>query len=161
MKLFEISDELESLIGREVSEEGEISEEGLAALDAIEGDFKAKLVDCGLWMLGEEAEIPALARAIATLQARKKSKQKSVEWMKKYMKENMERSGVDEVSDPRVKISWRTSHAVEVDEDAPLPIELLRMPTPTPNLDAIGKLLDSGKEVEGARRITRRNLQVK
>jgi hypothetical protein len=68
--------------------------------------------------------------------------------------------GHEGLSDPRVKLGWRTSTAVVVEDDASLPVELIAVKT-SPNKRAIGELLKSGTEVEGCRLETRRNLQVK
>ena len=80
--------------------------------------------------------------------------------LRKYLADNMERVGHEGLSDPRVKLGWRSWTAVVVDADASLPVELLCVKT-SPDKKAIGELLKSGTEVEGCRLETRKNLQVK
>jgi hypothetical protein len=80
----------------------------------------------------------------------------------------MERAGHEGLSDPRVKIGWRSSTAVELDDDAleRLPFEYLRVKR-SPDLKAIREALeqfeagDATQEVKGARLVQRRHLQVK
>ena len=163
MRLFEIVDGVQHILELSVSREtGEISEEGLAALSALEMDLAEKLVNTALYLKGVEAERDAVAKAAKELADRAKIHTRQADRLRKYLSDNMERVGHEGLSDPRVKLSWRTSTAVVCDEDARffLPVELLAVKT-SPDKKAIGELLKSGTEVEGCRLETRKNLQVK
>ena len=161
MRLFEIVDGVQHLLELSTDREtGEISEEGLAELEALEMDLSEKLVNTALYLKGVEAERDAVAKAASELSARAKLHGKQADRLRKYLADNMERAGHEGLSDPRVKLGWRSSTAVVVDAGASLPVELLCVKT-TPDKKAIGELLKSGTEVEGCRLETRRNLQVK
>jgi hypothetical protein len=163
MRLFEIVDGVGDLLELSVSREtGEISEEGLAALSALEMDLAEKLVNTALYLKGVEAERDAVAKAAKELADRAKIHTRQADRLRKYLSDNMERVGHEGLSDPRVKLSWRTSTAVVCDEDARffLPVELLAVKT-SPDKKAIGDLLKAGTEVAGCRLETRKNLQVK
>jgi hypothetical protein len=161
MRLFEIVDGVQNLLELSVSREtGEISEEGLAALSALEMDLSEKLINTALYLKGVEAERDAVAKAAKELADRAKIHTRQADRLRKYLADNMERVGHEGLSDPRVKLGWRSSTAVVVDADASLPVELLCVKT-APDKKAIGELLKSGTEVEGCRLETRKNLQVK
>jgi len=163
MRLFEIVDGVQHILELSVSREtGEISEEGLAALSALEMDLAEKLVNTALYLKGVEAERDAVAKAAKELADRAKIHTRQADRLRKYLSDNMERVGHEGLSDPRVKLSWRTSTAVVCDEDARffLPVELLAVKT-SPDKKAIGDLLKAGTEVAGCRLETRKNLQVK
>jgi hypothetical protein len=161
MRLFEIVDGVQNLLELSVDREtGEISEEGLAALDELELTLDEKLTNTALYLKGVEAERDAVAKAAKELSARAAIHGKQADRLRKYLADNMERAGHEGLSDPRVKLGWRSSTAVVVDAGASLPVELLCVKT-TPDKKAIGELLKSGTEVEGCRLETRKNLQVK
>ena len=161
MRLFEIVDGVQNLLELSVDREtGEISEEGLAALSALEMDLSEKLVNTALYLKGVEAERDAVAKAAKELSDRAKIHTRQADRLRKYLSDNMERVGHEGLSDPRVKLGWRSSTAVVVEDDATLPVELLCVKT-APDKKAIGDLLKAGTEVEGCRLETRRNLQVK
>ena len=161
MRLFEIVDGVQNLLELSVDREtGEISEEGLAALDELELTLDEKLTNTALYLKGVEAERDAVAKAAKELSDRAKIHTRQADRLREYLRSNMERVGHEGLSDPRVKLGWRSSTAVVVDAGASLPVELLCVKT-SPDKKAIGDLLKAGTEVEGCRLETRKNLQVK
>ena len=169
MRLFEIVDSVQNLLELSTSRDtGEISEEGLAELEALEMDLEEKLVNTALYLKGVEAERDAVAKAAKELADRAKIHARQADRLREYLRANMERAGHEGLSDPRVKLGWRSSTAVELDEDAleRLPFEYLRVKR-SPDLKVIREALeqfeagDATKEVKGARLVHRRNLQVK
>ena len=165
MRLFEIVDGVQNLLELSVDADGVISEEGLAALSALEMDLSEKLVNTALYLKGVEAERDAVAKAAKELSARAAIHGKQADRLREYLRANMERAGHEGLSDPRVKLSWRTSTAVVVDPNVifsstSLPEGVL-VKSARADKKAIGELLKSGTEVEGCRLETRRNLQVK
>ena len=165
MRLFEIVDGVQNLLELSVDADGVISEEGLAALSALEMDLSEKLVNTALYLKGVEAERDAVAKAAKELADRAKIHTRQADRLRQYLADNMERAGHEGLSDPRVKLSWRTSTAVVVDPNVifsstSLPEGVL-VKSARADKKAIGELLKSGTEVEGCRLETRRNLQVK
>ncbi|MCP3884491.1 MAG: siphovirus Gp157 family protein [Propionibacteriaceae bacterium] len=161
MRLFEIVDGVQNLLELSVDRDtGEISEEGLAALDELELTLDEKLTNTALFLKGVEAERDAVKQAAQELSDRAKIHTRQADRLREYLRSNMERVGHEGLSDPRVKLGWRTSTAVVVEDGASLPVELLAVKT-SPNKKAIGDLLKAGTEVEGCHLETRRNLQVK
>ena len=163
MRLFEIVSSVEHLLELSTDRDtGEISEEGLAELSGLEMDLSEKLVNTALYLKGVEAERDAVAKAAKSLADRAKVHGKQADRLRKYLADNMERAGHEGLSDPRVKLGWRSSTAVELDEDAVdgLPFEFIQVKR-VPDKKAIREALESEQEVKGARLVHRRNLQVK
>ena len=161
MRLFSIVDSVQRVLELGTDREtGEISNFTLQRLDKLELTLDAKLTNTALYLKGVEAERDAVAKAAKELADRAKIHTRQADRLRKYLADNMERAGHEGLSDPRVKLGWRSSTAVVVDAGASLPVELLCVKT-TPDKKAIGDLLKAGTEVEGCRLETRKNLQVK
>jgi hypothetical protein len=161
MRLFEIVDSVQHILELGTDREtGEISNFTLKRLDEVGLTLDEKLVNTALYLKGVEAERDAVAKAAKELADRAKIHTRQADRLREYLRSNMERVGHEGLSDPRVKLGWRSSTAVVVDADASLPVELLCVKT-APDKKAIGDLLKAGTEVEGCRLETRRNLQVK
>jgi hypothetical protein len=161
LRLFELVDAVQDCLDLSIDREtGEISEAGIAALDELELTLDEKLTNTALYLKGVEAERDAVKKAAQELSDRAKIHTRQADRLREYLRSNMERVGHEGLSDPRVKLGWRSSTAVVVDADASLPVELLCVKT-APDKKAIGELLKSGTEVEGCHLETRRNLQVK
>ncbi len=161
MRLFEIVDGVQHILELGTDREtGEISNFTLKRLDELELTLDEKLTNTALYLKGVEAERDAVKKAAQELSDRAKIHTRQADRLRKYLSDNMERVGHEGLSDPRVKLGWRTSTAVVVDADASLPVELLCVKT-APDKKAIGDLLKAGTEVEGCRLETRKNLQVK
>jgi DNA polymerase III delta prime subunit len=149
MRLFEISEQLERIIFDSTDENGEISDEGLEAITEIEGELKQKATNVALYVLGEIAEAKAVDEHVKRLQERVRSHKKRAEKLKKYLEHTLLHDlGQEVIDDPRVKIAWRKSQAVVVDEDAALPPELTRVKV-EPDKVAIKERLKSGLEIDG------------
>jgi hypothetical protein len=161
MRLFELVDAVQDCLDLSIDRAtGEISEAGIAALDELGLTLDEKLTNTALYLKGVEAERDAVAKAAKELAARALIHTRQADRLREYLRSNMERVGHEGLSDPRVKLGWRSSTAVVVDAGASLPVELLCVKT-APDKKAIGELLKSGTEVEGCRLETRKNLQVK
>jgi hypothetical protein len=162
MRLFEIVDGVQNLLELSVDRDtGEISEEGLAALDELELTLDEKLTNTALFLKGVEAERDAVKQAAQELSDRAKIHTRQADRLREYLRSNMERVGHEGLSDPRVKLSWRTSTAVVVDATVNSLPDGLIVKSARADKKAIGDLLKSGTEVEGCHLETRRNLQVK
>jgi hypothetical protein len=162
MRLWEIVDGVQHLLELSVDADGVISEGGLVALDELEMTLESKLVNTALFLKGVEAERDAVAKAAKELTDRAAIHTRQADRLRKYLADNMERAGHEGLSDPRVKLGWRSSTAVELDEDAvdSLDFEFVQVKR-TPDRKAIREALESHQEVKGARLVQRRHLQVK
>lgn len=129
--------------------------------DTLEGNLaefedKARAVACVMRNL--EAEAEAYADHAKSVQAKAKSLQVRIEWLKGYLLANMQAVGVTEISGPAMKIKLQNNpESVDVFDPAMIPSEFIRTPPPpepAPDKAAIKSAIKAGAEVPGAR-ITR------
>lgn len=109
----------------------------------------------------------AIDAEIARLQALKAKRDKVAQGLRDYLKDNMERAGIEKIECPMFSISIRKNPpSVEVFDTAMLPKELWRTPEPKPPVAApdkarIKEALQHGEEVPGARLNQTTRLEVK
>lgn len=116
---------------------------------------------------GALAHNAAIDAEIARLQALKAGREKVAQGLRDYLKDNMERAGIEKIECPMFKISIRKNPpAVELLDSASLPAEYWTTPEPkppvaAPDKAAIKKALQAGIDVAGARLIQNTRLEVK
>lgn len=116
---------------------------------------------------GAEAHHPVIDAEIARLQALKASRDKVAAGLREYLKDNMERAGIDKIECPLFKLSIKKNPpSVEIIDQLSLPAEYWRTPEPkppvaAPDKAAIKTALQTGKEVMGAKLTQGTRLEVK
>ncbi len=106
---------------------------------------------------GAEAHHAAIDAEIARLTALKAHRQKVADGLRAYLKDNMERAGIEKIECPLFKLSIKKNPpSVEVIDQLSLPPEYWRTPEPkppvaAPDKAAIKAALQDGKDVPGAR----------
>lgn len=165
-KLYELADQYEEVLARSVDPEtGDITEEALAALDAIEEPLREKALNVVAYLKGERAEAASIRQEASRLEARAARHERRAEWLEEYVRRSIEPSlGHEELSDSRSEITWRRSRAVEIDAGAELPEQYLRRkppPPPAPDKTKIREALDAGEPVPGARVVERWRMRVR
>lgn len=116
---------------------------------------------------GAEAFHGVIDAEIARLQALKASRDKVAAGLRAYLKDNMERAGIEKIECPMFKISIKHNPpAVEVMDPLSLPAEYWRTPEPkppvaAPDKAAIKAALLAGVDVMGARMVQGTRLDIK
>lgn len=116
---------------------------------------------------GAEAHHAAIDAEIARLQALKAHRQKVADGLRAYLKDNMERAGIEKIECPLFKLSISCNPpAVEIVDTSALPAEFWRTPEPkppvaAPDKAAIKAALQGGKNVPGAQLVQGTRLVVK
>lgn len=116
---------------------------------------------------GAEAHHPVIDAEIARLQALKASRDKTAAGLRQYLKDNMERAGIEKIECPLFKLSIKKNPpAVEIIDQLSLPAEFWRTPepkppVPAPDKAAIKAALQAGQEVMGAKLVQGTRLEVK
>jgi hypothetical protein len=116
---------------------------------------------------GAEAHHAAIDAEIARLAALKAHRQKVADGLRNYLKDNMERAGIEKIECPLFKLTIRKNPpSVEVLDTAALPAEFWRTPEPNPPVaapdkTAIKAALTAGVTVPGARLAQGTRLEVK
>ena len=98
----------------------------------------------------------AIDAEIARLQALKAARDKVAAGLRQYLKENMERAGIEKIECPMFKLSIKNNPpSVEISEPQNLPAEFWRTPEPKPPIPAPDKTkikdaIQKGATVPGA-----------
>lgn len=109
-----------------------------------------------------DADVDIIDAEIKRLQALKKQREKASEYLKERIKHAMDTFSIEEIKTPLVKINFRKSESVEVDDVNQLPaaFKVVKV-TEQADKAAIKAALKDGVEVTGCRIETHRNLQIK
>ena len=169
MKLYEIRQEIADLLERGFDidlETGEVLDIG-PKLDALQMDEREKLENIALYIKGLTAEAAAIRDEERTLAERRKAKENKAQRLHDYISEYMDAQAYDGLETARVRLSFRMSQAVEIDEAVFMPWArvhdvYLRYSEPVPDKKILAEAFRAGTScIPGAKMVTRRNLQVK
>lgn len=167
LQLYAISDEyiaalktLESL-----ADAGTLSAEVVAdTLEGMAGDVEAKATNVIAYARSLELESNAIREAFAPMLERAHQLDKKAEWMRAYVKTQMERTGITEIKSPYFVLKIRENPAsVVIDNEAGMPETCWRVipEKREPNKKAIQAMIEAGECVEFAHLEKTRRLQVK
>lgn len=160
MKLFEIAVQIEAVLATHVDHEtGEITDEGIAALEELEMAKKEKALAVAHYLIGEKAEAEAVKAQAERLALRAASHNRRADRLLKYLGDHLEPGEV--YRDDVVQLKWRKSTAVEMHESAEVPEEFLRVKTITePDKPKIRDALKAGAKLSFAALVKRQHLSV-
>lgn len=164
--LYEISSELRNLYdklenGEGVDlETGEIEPELVNALAVNQQNLQTKGIDIGYVIKSFDDEIDLYDREIKRLQERKQVLKNAQERVKNNLKNAMEEFGIVEIKGGTLKINFRKSESVEVDNVDLLDDKFKRIKVEA-DKTAIKQAIKSGEEVKGARLVENNNLQIR
>lgn len=156
LTLFNIADDylaalqtLESL-----AETGQLSPEVVAdTLEGLSGDVEAKATNVIAYARSLELESNAIREAFAPMLERAHQLDKKAEWMRAYVKTQMERTGITEIKSPYFVMKLQSNPAkVIIDCEAALPQDCWRVVPETrePDKKAIKARLEAGENLTGA-----------
>ena len=159
MRLYEIANEYQRFLFE--VEQGNIPEEAIAdTLEGIEGELTVKVDNIACLIKNTNAEVKALADEERALRERRRAKSNMVDRLKNYLVDALTDADIKKVEGTRAVVSIRNSKSVEIDEDAELADEYLRIKT-EPNKTAIKDALQGGVKVDGARIVTSQGAVIK
>ena len=154
MKLYEINKALEECFERALENESVIEELTMLALEKEE-----KVLSIGTWIKNLASDISSLRTEEQNLKARREIKQNKLESLKSYLEYAIPG---EKYEDSRVKIGFRKSTKLEIDDVIPLPDEYKKTETIVkPDKKYITDTIKGGVEVVGCRLVETNNLQVK
>ena len=157
--LYEISEEYLNALENIVAEDGTID---TTALEEINGNLQDKVEATALFIKDCEAMAKMIKEEEAALASRRKTLENTVTNLKGYLTDCMSIVNMSKYASPKVAISFRSSKAVEIINEAMIPHELMtEKVTYTPNKTEIKKAIEEGIEVPGAELVERRNIQIK
>jgi hypothetical protein len=159
-QLFEIADAIERLMAEVIDHEtGEITDEGLEKLDALEMERDEKARQIAMYHLSILAEAEMVKKQADRLATRAKVltnqagrlKQKLVDWLPVGTK----------LSNDVVKIGWGKSTAVEVVDADALPANCWKERDPLIDVAGIKRRIKLGEGIPGAKLVTRHYVNIK
>lgn len=115
--LYKISDRYLAAI--QFFENNDLDDEVVSdTLEAIEGEMEEKGINIASYIGNIEATADAINTAIKQMQARKKAIENKADSLRNYLKMNMERTGITEISCPyfQIKIKKRPASVLITDE---------------------------------------------
>jgi hypothetical protein len=162
LTIFQIEQSYNQLAEELIDNGGELTPELETALAITEEQLQNKSVAYSFVIKQMDADIETIDAEIKRLQAAKKQREKASEYLKERIKHAMELFSIDEIKTPLVKINFRKSETVEVENVNAL-TSAYKVVKVTEQADkaAIKAALKDGVEVTGCRIETHRNLQIK
>lgn len=160
--IFNLTQEMLSLINQVEEAEGELTPELEEALAITEEALEAKVVNYGWATKFLQADTDIISAEIKRLQEKKKAKEKTIERLKETAAQAMMLFGKTKIDTPTLTVSLRKSESVVVENESLLPLEyLVEKVTVSADKAAIKQALKSGIELEGASIQEKQNLQLK
>lgn len=132
-------------------------------LEGLSGDLEHKAQNVAMMVRSLEADAAAVKQWAKDAAERAKSIEARADNLKDYLASNLSAAGIERIEGPGVRITWRKSSAVVIDEPGLIPAEFMRVPEPPPSAPdkkAIADAIKSGNAIPGAHVEQRRNLQI-
>lgn len=160
MKLFEINQQIRDIL--EQVDDGEITDEVFAQLNDLNVQAEIKFEALACLIKENKATAAMIEIEEKRLKERKTAHLNRAERLGAYLSDQMLFSGRNSYESARCKVSFRQSTSVQIDDENELPQEYFRIKTESePDKTLIKDALQEGREVPGARIVTRQNLQIK
>lgn len=125
----------------------------LDTLEGLSGDIEVKALNVMAYARNLEAESDAIQAAIEAMQNRMKALDRKAEWMREYLKTQMERTGITEIKSPYFVMKLQDNPVkVVIDCEAALPDDCWRLipEKREPDKKAIKAKLDAGENLAAA-----------
>lgn len=153
MNLYEIDAEI---LGCVDAETGEIFD--MDKFEELELERDTKVENICLWIKNLKAEAEALKAEKDAFAARLKSTENKMESLKRYMSGYLDGAPFESA---KVKVSFRKSESVEIEEGTIIPDEYLRFKEPEVNKTELKKAIKAGLQIHGVRINENKNIQIK
>ena len=162
MNIYNIQSEYQQLVNQLIENGGEITPELELALQINKDNFHSKSENYAFITRQFDAEMDIIDNEIKRLQQAKKSREKTIQRLKDTIELAMLTFDIDKIETPLIKISFRKSESVEVENVNELPNEfkVIKLTESADKLK-IKDALKSGMFIEGCSIKTNRNLQIK
>jgi hypothetical protein len=162
LTIYQIEQSYNQLAEELIENGGELSPSLAEALAITEEQLQNKSVAYSFVIKQMDADVDIIDAEIKRLQNLKKQREKASDYLKERIKHAMDTFQIDEIKTPLVKINFRKSETVEVDDVNQLP-SLYKVVKVTEQADksAIKAAIKDGVDVTGCRIETHRNLQIK
>lgn len=160
--IFKIQAEYQQIVNELIENGGNLTPELELALQITKDNFHSKSENYAYITKQFDAEMDIIDAEIKRLQQAKKTREKAIERLKANIEMAMITFEVDKIETPLIKISFRKSESVEVEDVNTLPA-LYKVVKVSESADKlkIKDAIKSGEIIEGCSIKTNRNLQIK
>ena len=160
--IFNIGNELQTIINQIIESGGEITEETENALMIKEGELQNKSQSYGYLIKSMEYDVNTIDAEINRLEGIKRVRNNTIKRLKTVLSESMQQFDVEELKTPTLKINFRKSQTVEIIDEDLIPKEFKTVKVTTSISKAeIKKAIKNGELVVGADLKNHKNLQIK
>jgi hypothetical protein len=160
--LYQIREEHLSLIAAIEDADGELTPDIEEALQLTEEEFQDKAVSYSFVVKSFDTAADLIDAEIKRLKGLKEKSEKRAELFKTRLAEAMNEFGVESITTPLVKISFRKSESVEIENEELIPAEYIEIKAvESISKTRIKEALKEGVTVPGASLSKNRNLQIK
>ena len=160
MRLYDIDVNLRALWTKIAEQEGEITEEDMQMLNELEIAKNDKLEGYGVIIREMKSEIDECDAEMKRIKEIADRKKNAMERLKKSLQEFMIGNEIDKLESVKVKLSFRKSQSLEIEEDAIIPEDLMRIKK-EPDKTAIKDFIVNGGELQGVHLLDKKNIQIK
>lgn len=162
LTIYQIEQSYNQLAEELIDNGGELTPELETALAITEEQLQNKSVAYSFVIKQMDADIDTIDAEIKRLQAAKKQREKASEYLKERIKHAMELFSIEEIKTPLVKINFRKSETVEVENvneltSAYKTIKIVE----TADKMAIKEAIKNGAVIPGCSIVQHRNLQIR
>jgi hypothetical protein len=161
MNIYQIEQEYLVLSNDIIEAGGEITPELETALAINKEQLQNKGINYGFVIKSLENDISTIEEEIKRLNALKSSRTKTTELLKSTIKQAMQLYGIEEIKTPTLKINFRKSESVEIDDTILNENYFNHKVVSTPDKTRIKEAIKSGKNITGAVLNVNFNLQIK
>lgn len=162
LSLYSIEKSQLELVEALIDNGGELTEEMETALQLNQENLTTKGVNYGFIIKQLQGECSIIDTEIARLNALKKSRVKSIERLENNLSVAMQIFDIDKIESPVMKISFRKSESVEIDDVNLIDKKYINVKTTeTPDKSAIKDAIKAGEIVIGAHISVNKNIQIK
>lgn len=152
MTLYEIDQAILACVDPETGEI--IAEE----FDALQMERDCKIENIAVWIKNLKSEAEALKKEKEALAERQKAKENKAKSLYDYLASVL---NGERFETARCRLSFRSSEALEIDEDAKVPDTYLRFKKPEIDRTALKNAVKQGEVIDGVSLVKRQNLQIK
>jgi hypothetical protein len=160
--IYQIEQNYLQIVNQLIDNEGEITDELSEALQITQDQLQNKAVNYSFVIKQIDSDIEQIEAEVKRLNQLKKVQQNVIDRLKSTLTQAMQIFEVDEIKTPLIKINFRKSESVEVDDVNALPNDFKTIKVvETADKVKIKEVLKSGLLIEGCRILTNQNIQIK
>lgn len=151
--LYVIANEYHAIVERLM--DSELDEQTIAdTLESASGELEIKATNVAMFIRNIEASADQIKQAEKAMSERRKSLENKAESVKRYLFDNMKRSGITKIESPYFALTIKKNPpSVIIDDATAIPDKFMVTPPPpppSPDKAAIKSALQLGEVVEGA-----------